>query len=73
VIFTDDTDLEHTQLDMGHVEFYFQITAIFGNGEKQFRLRLDGMMLCSLESQGILKLSSDNTLEPGGHCGYSNR
>lgn len=50
VVLTDDTNLEHAQFDIGHVEFYFQITAIFGNGKKQFRLRLDGIVLCSLES-----------------------
>jgi hypothetical protein len=71
VILRDDTNLKHTQLDIGYVELYFQITAIFGNGKKQFRLRLDSMMLCSLESQSISQLFSHNTLEPGGHCGYS--
>jgi hypothetical protein len=73
VILTDDTNLEHTQLDIRHVELYFQVTAIFGNCKKQLRLRLDSMMLCSFESQGISELFSHNTLEPGGHCGYSDR
>jgi hypothetical protein len=67
------TYLEHMQLYSGQVEVHFQITAIFRNGKKQLGLGLDGMMLCSLVSQGISELLNDNTLKTRGHCGYADK